>query len=130
MNKVFVYGSLLKGMGNSRLLKDAKLLGRTKITGFTMLDLGWFPGIVVNNDTKTPVYGEVYEVDDETFTRLDHLEGYNPSNPESGLYNKTIVSTDFGDATVYVYNNRRYIGIDHIVYTGDWRSHYKSKFDE
>lgn len=129
MNKVFVYGSLLKGMGNSSLLKTATLLGRSRISGYMMLDLGWFPGIIPDSDLKTPVYGEVYEVDENTFHRLDALEGYNHSNPKAGLYDKNIVSTDFGDATVYVYNNHRGFHNDNIVFTGDWKTHYRSKFD-
>ena len=130
MNKVFVYGSLLKGMGNSGLLKDSKLLGKSEITGFTMLDLGWFPGIILDKSTKTSVQGEVYEVTDETLNRLDHLEGYNPYNPESGLYNKIVVSTSFGNAVVYVYNTHGYTNSDHVVSTGDWKSYYNGKLNK
>lgn len=129
MTKVFVYGSLLKGMGNNPLLKDSKLLGEAKITGFTMLDLGWFPGIIHDEKAVIPIKGEVYDVDEITLHYLDRLEGYNPFNPKSGLYNKATVDTDWGKAIVYTYNRASKVPVDRMVHTGDWRLHYENKLN-
>ena len=76
-HRIFVYGSLLSGLSNHKLLEayDAKLIGTAR-TGsrFTMLDLGAFPGIVEGNESQ--IVGEVYEVDHDCFAMLDRLEGY------------------------------------------------------
>jgi gamma-glutamylcyclotransferase (GGCT)/AIG2-like uncharacterized protein YtfP len=126
MTKVFVYGSLLSGLGNHGLLEDATFLGKTKTPrGFAMLDLGWFPGVIHSDVHEAPVLGEVYEVDDDTLKRLDRLEGYRHEEPDSGLYNKATIETEFGEAIIYIYNN--HYGRGNIVSDGDWRSYYSSK---
>jgi gamma-glutamylaminecyclotransferase len=126
MHKVFVYGSLLSGMGNHHIVEKSKCLGITRSPkGFSMLDLGSFPGVVEGE--VGDVIGEVYEVDDITFARLDRLEGYNPFNPTHGLYNRRSINTEFGEAFIYVYNNHYGRGISPVE-NGDWRTHYQTKF--
>jgi gamma-glutamylaminecyclotransferase len=77
MTTVFVYGTLKHGYSNHRLLESAKFLGNA-ITKqpHVLLDAG-FPVCVIagDNDKTTYVFGEVYEVDAATLTRLDRLEG-------------------------------------------------------
>jgi len=126
MTKVFVYGSLLSGFSNHGLLKTATFLGPAKTPkGFAMLDLGYFPGVIPSDIHETPIFGEVYEVDDETLQRLDRLEGYHKEEPTSGLYRKMDIDTEFGKATIYIYNN--HYGRGGIVENGDWRSYYPNK---
>lgn len=73
--RVFVYGSLMKGFHNHRLLESSRLMGSAKtISDFQMLDLGSFPGLVLGEGGV--VSGELYEVDYPTFQSLDNLEGY------------------------------------------------------
>lgn len=126
MHKVFVYGSLLSGMGNNALLKDAKFLGKATTTpGFQMLDIGWFPG-VVEDPSGITIHGEVYEVSDETLARLDRLEGFRVCDPENGLYNRKNIETSFGEAIIYIYNN--HLGRDkNFVTSGNWRLYYNRK---
>lgn len=70
---VFVYGTLKKGFSNHHFLKDQEYLGKAEIKG-TMISLRHFPGVcLVGNDD---ILGEVYEINDETLKRLDHLEGH------------------------------------------------------
>jgi gamma-glutamylcyclotransferase (GGCT)/AIG2-like uncharacterized protein YtfP len=127
MNKVFVYGSLLSGMGNHSLLSNSKKLGDSKSpTGFKMVDLGYFPGVVKSEDGVGDVVGEVYEVDDDTMRRLDRLEGYNSSNPENGFYNRIEIDTIFGSAFIYTIN-RSFIRNHNFVKNGDWKVHYSKK---
>lgn len=126
MHKVFVYGSLLSGMGNHRLLSDSKMLGISHSpTGFGLIDLGYFPGAIRANDDKR-IIGEVYEIDDATLSRLDRLEGYNANRPEHGLYNRIEIMTKFGPAYMYIYNHGS-IRMTSDVTNGDWRTYYNDK---
>ena len=72
MNLVFVYGTLKEGKSNNSLLKDSKKITDDMVDG-RIYSLGGFPGLKHEAGT---VYGEVYEVDDETLARMDHLEGH------------------------------------------------------
>lgn len=73
---IFVYGTLMAGCGNHRLLDGATLIGDVRTTpDFTMLHLGGFPGVV--REGTTSIIGELYEVDDpDMLNRLDRLEGH------------------------------------------------------
>lgn len=73
MNRIFVYGSLKKGFGNHRLLETARFLGETQVKG-KMYSLGGYPGAKM--DEEGTIFGELYEVDDSTKSRLDRLEGH------------------------------------------------------
>jgi gamma-glutamylcyclotransferase (GGCT)/AIG2-like uncharacterized protein YtfP len=73
MPKVFVYGTLLSGECNNRLLSSSTRLGEEVVSGFTMVSLGFYPACVLDEKSTTPVLGEVWEVNEETFQRLDRL---------------------------------------------------------
>lgn len=72
--RVFVYGTLLAGEPNHRLLSGARLVTEacTK-PAFELRDLGAFPGLM-RGDAHA-VAGEVHEVDEPRLTALDRLEG-------------------------------------------------------
>ena len=111
VTKVAVYGSLRKGLHNHGLLQDSDYLGLDKLQGeYTMLDLGSFPGLLLEGSTDITV--EVYDIDDTTFQSLDWLEGY-PS-----FYNRTEVETLYGTAWVYYLNDDDYSNT--AVPSGDW----------
>lgn len=78
MHKVFVYGTLKRGFGNNRLLRDAKFLGRAfLLTHHAFKDLGSFPGLIrIKRNAPRLVGGEVWEVTDEQRDSLDMLEGH------------------------------------------------------
>lgn len=74
---VFVYGTLMQGFGNHRLLEAgrARYIGRAATKPrYTLVDLGHFPGMLEGG--KTSVRGEVFEVDAQTLAKLDRLEGH------------------------------------------------------
>ena len=76
--KVLVYGSLKAGQPNHRVLESetTDFLGDCVLdTGFSMVDLGWYPG-VVREIGGSGITGEVYQVDETTFHSLDILEGH------------------------------------------------------
>lgn len=131
MHKVFVYGSLLSGLGNHRLLETSKKLGVTKTPeGFDMLDLGYFPGAIKGQGV---LIGEVYEVDDVVLKDLDRLEGYHDkNNNHNNMYNRIEIETEFGKAYIYIYelysNNNAFKRA--IVEDGDWRTHYTKKLNK
>lgn len=74
--RVFVYGTLKRGFGNYRLLKDAKLVGRAEtVRPYVLLDSG-FPVMTPVGTGASRVAGEVYEFEDESILKnLDRLEG-------------------------------------------------------
>lgn len=119
MNKVAVYGSLRKGLGNHRVLGESKLIGLEWIPNYEMFSLGSFPGI---RDGKGAIYVEVYEVDSDTLGRLDTLEGYHSKNSVNNFYDKEEVSTKFGDALIYTLQGERYKRSP-IVSSGNWKAH-------
>jgi len=120
---VFVYGSLLAGLGNHRLLRDsgARLVceASTGAARFTMLDLGAFPGVVEGGDQR--IAGEIYEVSDACFARLDQLEGY------PHFYTRKRVRTSVGvRAWIYLLANPR-CRSEELVPAGQWRAHFTAK---
>ncbi|AET69536.1 hypothetical protein Desor_4097 [Desulfosporosinus orientis DSM 765] len=73
MDKVFVYGTLMKGRKYHRqYLSQSTFLGKAEVRDFAMYAVSSYPGIVPEIGEK--VKGEVYEVDKETLTRVDLLE--------------------------------------------------------
>lgn len=111
-HRVFVYGTLLRGGVNHRLLAGAELLGphRTEPC-FTLFRLGAYPGLARGGSTA--VAGEVYRVDAADLARLDRLEEY------PRLYDRVLIPTAYGRAWVYLY--RGPIGNRPVIHSGDWR---------
>jgi gamma-glutamylcyclotransferase (GGCT)/AIG2-like uncharacterized protein YtfP len=118
--RVLVYGSLLSGEPNHRLLAHATLVGAARTqAGFTLYDLGAFPGMVAGGDGA--ILGEVYEVDASTLARLDALESH-PS-----WYCRTPISLADGSAVeAYLLTPRHVVGRP-LVASGDWRAHRKEQ---
>jgi gamma-glutamylcyclotransferase (GGCT)/AIG2-like uncharacterized protein YtfP len=114
---VAVYGSLRQGFGNhQRFLSHLKPLGLDLIEGWDMYSLGAFPAIVGGSGA---VVVEVYDVDDNTLRMLDGLEGF------PHFYNRSQVSTEYGEAWVYHFNEdwSGRANYHHKVESGDWRDY-------
>lgn len=117
MTKVFVYGTLKRGWGNSRLIPEDLTPTPDSIRGYTMYHMGGFPGIVNTPETSRMVVGEVFEVDDATLRRLDSLEGYRGEG-EHNFYERERVVTDNGEeCLVYVQSSAP---SDSVVESGEW----------
>jgi len=110
---VFVYGSLLAGQGNHRVLRTARFVGRAQTAPeYTMHSLGGFPGVVSGG--STPIEGECYEVDGPTLEALDRLEGH-PS-----FYRRTrIVLEDKMSVEIYLLTSEQVDELP-IVVSGCW----------
>jgi gamma-glutamylcyclotransferase (GGCT)/AIG2-like uncharacterized protein YtfP len=74
-HRVFVYGTLKRGIQNHHLLRGAEYVGNAyTIECFTMFNVG-FPVIRTSESEEArSVFGEVYDVDDTILARLDRLE--------------------------------------------------------
>lgn len=98
-NIVFVYGTLMKGMGNDHFLEKSKYLGE----GVTDKEYSMYIDIVIPKITVTPRYkikGELYDVSDNDMILMDKLEG-KYSKMVTKVYNKK--SRKFVDAYIYVW---------------------------
>ena len=87
----FVYGTLRPGQSNFYLLG-----GKTRriqsgwVSGFALYSLGSYPSLLYDDDARSRVYGEVitprpYRYQSVLQT-LDHLEEYDPANPDESWY--------------------------------------------
>ncbi len=71
MHKVFVYGTLKKGFKLHHHLENAKFLGEGFIWGYDLYNVGWYPAAIKGTGK---IFGELYEMDDETLKLLDQVE--------------------------------------------------------
>lgn len=122
MFKIFVYGTLRKGLSND-INNMAKRVGaRIKYLGIDtveaeMYSYVWFPAIAFNpnSDNNVQVVGEIYEIRSEEeamLKSLDALEGY-PYH-----YNRKKIHTKYGKAWVYFFDTPPKIP---SLTTGDWK---------
>lgn len=124
--KVFVYGTLLKGLERQPVLGDSKYLGPALVQA-ELFDLGCYPGVREGNGT---VVGELYEVKMKTIERLDRIEGYDARKVTDSLFvRKQVEARKFADgervnAFCYFYNRSAQTG---IIAHGDYRRHMLEK---
>lgn len=117
MNKVMVYGSLRRGMGNHGVIEPGQFLGFDVVEGFNMHSYGAYPYVTHGNGAVTV---EVYEVDCTTMGRLDTLEGY-PS-----FYNRELRMTKHGEAWIYFIDDEEDDFYDKVE-DGDWVEYKTSR---
>jgi gamma-glutamylaminecyclotransferase len=101
---IFTYGTLKKGLHNNYLLKDSKFIGEA----ITKNKYGLFPSVcesfpfAIKSYADVEIFGEVYEIDNNTLERLDYLEGY-----PTLYYRETIeviLNNKIIEATIYFKN--------------------------
>jgi len=73
MHRIFVYGTLKRGLPNHSLLQSSRYLGPAITTERYRMIASEFPVLLSQGSGQT-VKGELYEVDTETRNRLDRLE--------------------------------------------------------
>lgn len=113
---IAVYGSLKQGYHNHGVIEGSRLLGQDHLTGWDMYNLGAFPGIIAGEGT---IHVEVYDVDQETALRVDALEGYRESNEKSSFYVRKTVQTQYGMASLYVFN-KDLSGAKQVIGVAKW----------
>lgn len=117
---VFVYGTLLRGQPNHRLLHGARFVSRDQTKArFDLVDLGGFPAMM--DGGKSAVVGEIYAVNSPTLAMLDRLEGH------PHFYRREPICLTSGRrAETYVLKTQRVNGQPRIP-SGDWRRHRKEE---
>jgi gamma-glutamylcyclotransferase (GGCT)/AIG2-like uncharacterized protein YtfP len=133
---VFVYGTLLTGYYNNKLLRTSAFIDKGIMSeGFRMFtDNGMYPYLISDIDSFDLISGEVWAVDSNVLDSLDRLEGYTSSNPYYNHYERLIgvkIRLNSGQyVETYVYiagkNRAQYI-IENSMYIphGDWRQFCK-----
>jgi len=97
-------------MSRSPLLANSTLVGMGFVRG-QLMDIGSFPGLIKGD---LPVYGELYEINDETLKQLDYVEGYHESSKANSLFVRDQVTVNPLDgssaiqAITYLYNRSPY----------------------
>ena len=88
-NKLFVYGTLRRGLALHRHLSETspRFLGMGSINA-RLYDLGEYPGAVKSREPNEFVEGEVYELTEPAtqLRELDHLEEFDRENPRKSLF--------------------------------------------
>jgi gamma-glutamylcyclotransferase (GGCT)/AIG2-like uncharacterized protein YtfP len=107
---VAVYGTLRQGFINNDILENSEYLGEDILDGFLMFDLGYFPGVIRYGDDSIVV--EIYDVDKNTLSDLDFLEG------KDRMYNRELVDTSYGPSYIYTIMNPW-----GEVISGDWKEY-------
>lgn len=128
-NKVMVYGTLRKGMGNhQRYLWLSKFLGEFEIPHFIMwTDKGsTIPFVSVTSEDSHWILVEAYEIESfETFRDLDSLEGH----PD--FYKRILVNHNNEDYWIYTIpkETKRYYysSVGNIIEDGDYVNWYKTR---
>ena len=120
---MFVYGSLLKGLGNHRLLQriDADFIAEDSISAKLYTQHWGWPFIKLNNNGST-VKGEVYSVLKSRVKEVDGLEGYRESNPENSLFIRhKIITNNNREVFIYEGGNHLLPSNSTSVEHGDWK---------
>ena len=87
MNLIFVYGTLKHGGHNHHFMVGQTFISTARTPpGYTLYDLGGYPGLVAEPDDSAGVIGEVWSVDEACLASLDVLEG-----TAEGLYRRAPV---------------------------------------
>src|SRR5438067_2283736 len=104
MTKVFVYGTLMNGMSNHRVINPVVI---EKIEAATVKDMdlylvqgGGFPCMIPGTGQ---VFGEVITIKKEhsraAIRRMDQLEGYHGKNDPMNLYNREQLKVKLSNGT-------------------------------
>ncbi len=136
MHKIFVYGSLRKGMynydlylkGKSNFVSNAYVKG----TLYSLKDKK-YPALIAGENY---ILGEIYEVDIDTLLKLDELESYVEGSKDNE-YNKVNVpiynenNKQIESLDVYFYNDANSLRntlLESVIECNDYCKHYIEKY--
>ena len=113
--QLFVYGTLMRGEPNHRLMCRAEFVRQTTTAPtYELIHLGSYPALIPGG--QTGVAGEVYRVDPRTLRALDRLEGH------PHLYCRMRLRLFDGEVVEgYLMQPRQVVGWPRIA-TGTWRT--------
>jgi gamma-glutamylcyclotransferase (GGCT)/AIG2-like uncharacterized protein YtfP len=130
--RIFVYGTLMAGFDRRRragIDTRMQFVGRGWIQA-ALYDLGLFPAAIPAPEGR--VAGELYEVTDDpsVLAKLDEIEGFRPSEPDTSLYLRALVPVTLDDGrqeTAWVYFYNAPLGQGQLIESGDYLSHLRVK---
>ena len=114
-NKIFVYGTLKRGMYNQKFIPQSMIANMWNATldgDLYTVKGATFPAVINLNSGNT-VYGELYEIKDEYIAHVieqcDYLEGH------PVLYKRTLVQVqdeygNYHDAYTYIFCRKDNVG--------------------
>jgi gamma-glutamylcyclotransferase (GGCT)/AIG2-like uncharacterized protein YtfP len=128
--KVFVYGTLMRGLFNDMHLRP--------FVDFGSIDGDMYIVEIAENQFMYPagipgsgtIRGEVYGIEPETVKYLDFIEGYDDDYPQESLFIRKLVKVnlDSGNETeAYVYFFNKPIDGLKLIEHGDFRKFIESK---
>jgi len=127
MNKhlVFVYGTLRRGSARAMSIRfpGSRFVADAKVSG-SLYDLGAYPGLLLE-ESNSMVIGEVYEVDNETLSKLDDFES------SSHYWRKQVkISLGTHSKKCWIYApNPEAFSRRTLITSGDWIEYAKTKTD-
>lgn len=74
MHTLFVYGTLRKGGSQHERMKKAVFLSEATVSG-QLYQIDWYPGAVLDEEQRSRIHGELYQVPDNLRAELDDFEG-------------------------------------------------------
>lgn len=75
-NKIFVYGTLKRGFDNHHFLMGSRFIGTGRtVEKYAMFVENGIP-FVVQDQSVSPIFGELFSVDNSVLDNLDRLEGH------------------------------------------------------
>ena len=103
MQRIFIYGTLKRGLSNSHYLAGQTFVGEAQTQPvYRLVSLGEYPGMIPVESEGLSIKGEIWEVDEECRKQLDVLEGV-----AEGMYElvpaKLLPPYDDSAITTYVY---------------------------
>lgn len=122
---VFVYGTLRRGTAHAMSVRfpNAKFIAAATVSG-SLYDLGAYPGLLLN-ESNSLVSGEVYEVDDETLSKLDDFEA-----SSNYLRKQVDISPGTHSIRCWVYEpDPEFYSPQALITSGDWIEYAKTKTD-
>ena len=104
--KIFVYGTLKSGNSTRGLdgmsFNDGTMekvgIAVTTESNFNMVDLGAFPGVIINGSHN--ISGEVWQGDEDFLDLCDSIEGHQ-RDKHKNFYHRDLVDTTEGKAYIY-----------------------------
>ncbi len=126
-DQLFVYGTLRRGAGSSAhhwLDRRAELLGQAWCQG-RLYRIAHYPGLVLSEDTRDRVFGEVYRLHQpkSTLAALDRYEECGSGFPEPTEYvrRELPVTLNSGEPLMaWVYQYNRTVSEDAWIPRGDF----------
>lgn len=124
INKLFVYGTLLRGEPRSPFLRNCDLLGSLDIPGeLYITDMG-YPAASFNENTSHHVSGELYQLSGDNIAEkimmLDRIEGI-----DDGLFRRKLLETNDQSFLSYEAGEllNSFINERCKIKSGSWRLH-------